>query len=391
MAIWLAFRNLIHSKARTAVGTAGVTFAVVLLFMQLGFLGSIQSTSSQIFDALEFDLVIRSPDYLHLAAARTIPRQRLREAQSIAGVKTVSPFFIQVNEWSHPDPASNYRNMILTMGVRPSDPVFLLPELQKKTVRLRSSADIMIDRKTKRDFGAANGVAFSNDDIGRSTELGGKRVTIVDHYELGAGFAADGSVVMNEDCFLRVTPGWEREEVSMGFVTVEEEVDPKVVAARIRKTLPASFNANDVEVVPRGRVLKEEREYWMWGTPVGNIFCVGVGIACLVGVVIVYQVLASDVMYRMSEYATMKAIGYTDGTLSCVVICQAVILALMGFLPGWLIANSLYAVTRQITQLPIEMSSERLMSVLSMTICVCVASAIGANRKLRKAAPADLF
>src|SRR5208283_1763479 len=87
----LAWYNLTYNKARTAVAAAGVSFAVVLVFMQLGFLGSVETTVTRFFDAMNFDLLLRSPNYLHLSDTRFFPLQRLYQAAEVDGVKSAVP------------------------------------------------------------------------------------------------------------------------------------------------------------------------------------------------------------------------------------------------------------------------------------------------------------
>ena len=90
----LAWHNLTHNKARTAVAAAGVALAVVLVFMQLGFLGSVETTVTRFFDAMNFDLLLRSPKYLHLSDTRVFPLLRLYQAAEVPGVRHATPIEI---------------------------------------------------------------------------------------------------------------------------------------------------------------------------------------------------------------------------------------------------------------------------------------------------------
>jgi len=128
----LAWKNLVHNKVRTAVALAGVGFAVILIFMQLGFLGAVRKTATQIYDALEFDLMLRSPTYLHLTEPRAFPRERVFQAASLPEVKKAKPFYLGLSEWQAPQPddarpdewQGDWRG-IITMGVDPNDPPFI--------------------------------------------------------------------------------------------------------------------------------------------------------------------------------------------------------------------------------------------------------------------------
>ena len=79
---------------------------------------------------------------------------------------------------------------------------------------------------------------------------------------------------------------------------------------------------------------EEDLRYQQTRRPTGIIFGFGVLIGVLVGLVIVYQVLSTDVADHLREYATFKAMGYGPGFFLGVVFEEALILGIMGFMPG---------------------------------------------------------
>lgn len=107
--------------------------------------------------------------------------------------------------------------------------------------------------------------------------------------------------------------------------------------------------------------------------------------------IIVYQILFSDVSDHLQEYATLKAMGYTDGYLFKVVIQEAGILAVLGFVPGLLLCLGLYRLAGDATSLPIVMTWSRGVAVLGLTVGMCWFSGAMALRKVRAADPADVF
>lgn len=380
----LAWSNLNHNQFRTAVALSGVAFAVVLIFMQLGFLGAVQSTATLIYDALDFDLAIRSKEYLHLSDPRNFPRRRLYQAESHAGVKQASPFYIELSQWRNP--ISGNSRGILAMGVKPGDPVFKTGEMDEKSSLLVDPEFLLIDRKSRREFGPADGKTFGNRDKGVETEVAARQVRIVGHFALGAGLAADGAVLFSDRGFVRVVPGRTLENVSLGLVKLEEGADPQTVARELAELLP-----EDVDVLTRDQVVAFELDRWVNETSVGVIFQLGVLVAFLVGIAIVYQVLSSDVANHLAEYATLKAMGYRDSYLAGVVLQQAVALAVLGFVPGLVFSLLLYAVTSYFANIPIEMNLLRAVVVLGLAILMCVLSGLGALRKVQSVDPADLF
>ncbi len=110
-----------------------------------------------------------------------------------------------------------------------------------------------------------------------------------------------------------------------------------------------------------------------------------------VGVILVYQVLSTDVNAHVREYATFKALGYRNYYLLGVVFEQTLILAALGFIPGVAVSLGLYQMTRTATNLPMYMTAIRGFHVLVLTIIMCSISGLIATRKLRSADPADMF
>ena len=384
MRIPLAWLNLVHSKVRTALAVAGVAFAVVLIFMQLGFLGSAEQSATLVFESLDFDVLIRSRHYLHLIASRTFPRDRLDQAKSTPSVDRATPVYLVSDFWRNPHDGS--KRAMLIIGVNPTDPVFLVQDIQRKLALLTLPEFVLVDQKSRREFGPQDQRRFGDADIGAETELAQKQVRIVGHFMLGMGFVADGDVVTSIQGFQRFRPRQAPQEVSLGLVKVQPGADPEAVAADLRTSLP-----EDVETLTRADVLGREVRHWVWETSIGLIFQLGVVVALVVGTAIVYQVLSSDVTNHLPEYATLKAMGYSGNYLASVVLQQAVVLAVLGFLPGFAVSAALYALTRATARIPIDMTLSRVLFVLGLTIVMCTISGLGALRKVRSADPADLF
>ncbi len=384
MRVLLAWRNLLHHKVRTTLAVTGVALAVVLMFMQLGFLGAVQATATLVYDALDFDLVIRSPNYLHLADARSFPRNRLAQAAGLEQVQWIAPFYADVTQWRNPRDGTP--RAILALGVAPGDHVFTLPEIDRQRQPLHVDQFVLIDRRSRREFGPMDGRQFGDGDVGVEAELARSRVRIVGHYALGSGLAADGAVVMSDRGFARAMPGRSIDEVSLGLVKLIPGADADDAAARLRGMLP-----DDVEVLTRHQVRQFELDRWVNQTSLGVIFQLGVALAMVVGTAIVYQVLVSDVARHIAEYATLKALGYRFGYLAGVVLQQALTLAVAGFVPGLLVSLALYALTGYLANVPLNMTLMRVAIVFGLTLAMCAASGWGALRKMRTADPADLF
>jgi putative ABC transport system permease protein len=137
--------------------------------------------------------------------------------------------------------------------------------------------------------------------------------------------------------------------------------------------------------------MDREVAYWAAATPIGYVFTFGAIMGLVVGAIVVYQILFAGITDHLAEYATMKAMGYTNGYLARVVLMQAVILAVAGFVPGVAIAEWLYSVTRSATRMPMVLTPPGAASILLATVVLCAVSGLIAMRKLRAADPAEVF
>ena len=207
----LAWKNLVYNKVRTAVALAGVGFAVILIFMQMGFLGAVRKTATQIYDALDFDLMLRSPAYLHLTEPRAFPRERVFEAQSLPIVRQARFVLSWPVRMAGPPSRTTCGPKTGTASGGASSRWASTRTTRRScrqicSARLSKLTDarfLLIDSKSKPEYGPKNKVRFGEEDIGVETALSGKRARIVGVVELGTGLAANGACILNFDGFAR--------------------------------------------------------------------------------------------------------------------------------------------------------------------------------------------
>lgn len=416
----LAWKNLTHNRVRTAIGVAGVGFAVILIFMQIGFKGAIRKTATQIYDALDFDLMLRSPAYLHLTEPRAFPRSRIHQAASLPEVVKVRPFYLGLTEWQAPvlhgeallnaDDVAKERTGqwrgIIAMGTDPNDPAFVHADIRQQARKLSDSRFVLIDSKSKAEYGPAAGETFSEADLGVETSLGPERIQIVGLFRLGTGMASNGACLTNPAGYIRACPWQSIDQVNFGLLKLRDPSNAEVVKQRLQQmygipttrphhdsstpTVGELTNSN-VEILTRAEVNAVEEYRWVVDTPLGQIFTLGVWVAMFVGVAIVYQVLSTDIANMMGEYATLKAMGYSNRYLTSVVLQQSVLLALVGYIPSLAISSGLYWFVEKQSGMPMYMTLQIVFTVLLLAIAICVVSGMAALRKLYQADPADLF
>jgi putative ABC transport system permease protein len=217
-------------------------------------------------------------------------------------------------------------------------------------------------------------------------EVGQRDVDVVGLIEIGPSFGADGNLVLSEVNFRRLVKERQVSSIDLVAIKLVPGSDIRATQARLRALLPP-----DVAVLTQPELLAHERAYWEEATPIGFIFAFGSLMGLIVGMVIVYQILFSDIAGHLKEYATLKAMGYSGFYLSRVVLGAALILAVAGFLPGLAVSTFLYDVVGSATFLPLAMTAPLAMGVFAMIFTMCAIAGLLATRKLRDANPADMF
>lgn len=380
----LGWLQLTRQKGRLLVAVSGVAFADLLMLMQLGFQSALFNSATRLHDSLKADLVLLSPQALNLQDLSTFTRRRLYQAMDVPGVATAEPIYNSLVTWKNPQ--TNRKTQVMIIGFNPDKPAFDLPEVNQNIDAIKLPDTILFDEATRGEYEQAIAQIKQGEVV--KTEIKGRTITIADIFKVGASFAADGTLMTSDQNFLRLFPRQDSASVNLGLIRLKPGYEPEEVAAKIKYHLA---NADDIKVLTKEEFIQFEKAYWQTNTPIGFIFSLGAMMGFVVGVIIVYQVLSTDVNAHIKEYATFKAMGYRNFFLLSVVFEQAIILALLGFIPGAAISTGLYALTRNATNLPLYMTVARAIQVQIMTIIMCMISGAVATRKVQSADPADMF
>ncbi|MBC7637872.1 MAG: FtsX-like permease family protein [Acetobacteraceae bacterium] len=206
-------------------------------------------------------------------------------------------------------------------------------------------------------------------------------------FVIGGGMTTDGYLIVSDQTFLKLFPRRVAGEPNHILLRLEPGADREAVTAELRERIP------QYDTVARSleTAMAKDTAFQTTQKPVGVIFGFGAIIGIMVGCIIVYQVLSTDVADHLREYATFKAIGYPQSFFLGIVFEEAFILAVFGFVPAVIITTGLYAIIAAATGLPLNMTVARAIGVLLGTIAMCALSGAVATRRLAKANPADLF
>jgi putative ABC transport system permease protein len=377
----LAWLNLVHGKARLLTAVAGVALAVVIMFIQVGFLNGLYDTQTRLVRLMNADLVLVSKRQEALLPPRPFPRRRLVQARGRAGVRAACALYVEEYRVAWKSTWGREHRYVVC-GFDPADAAFLIPEVARQADALRRPDTALLDADSK---GAENAWA-----PGATAELSGHRLRVVGTFILGPDLRADGTALVSDRTFFKCFPDRGRgpapSRVTFGLLRLEPGADPVAVRDALRRDLPG-----DVRVLTRQELADLVRDYWATNQPIGYVFGLGTLVGFAIGVVICYQVLYTAVVERYPQYATLKAIGYGNGFLARVVLQEALYLALLGFVPGLLASAAVYAGLEAVSGLVLRLTPARVALLLAFTCAMCGASGALAVRKLLRSDPAEVF
>ena len=378
----LAWRQLRAERARLLSAIAGVMFACVLVFMQLGFRSALFDSATALPQALRGELFLVHPLTTALFRPESFPRVRAYQTLAIPQVAVAVPIYMAQTIWRNP--VNGTHRAIQLIGFDTEAGAVSFPGLAALIPALKRPDTIAFDWKSRPEFGPVPAMIAANGPL--KVQIGNREVEIVGTVALGASFGADGNAVMSETNFRRIAKDRAVSNIDLVALRLRDGADPAAVQRALTALLPA-----DVRVVTHDQLVAWERNYWETATPIGFIFAFGSLMGLIVGMVIVYQILFADVASHLAEYATLKAMGFSAGYLRLVVMGAAAILAGLGFVPGVLASAGLYNVVAKATLLPLRMQADRGILVLALIFGMCAVAGLLAMRKLRDADPADMF
>jgi putative ABC transport system permease protein len=378
----LAWLQLKREKTRLAVALAGIAFADILMFMQLGFRDSLYYSNVRFHSSLQGDIVLINPQSSALLSMKPFSQRRLYRALDLQAVQSVHPLYLDYTSWKNP--ITGIPRNLLVIGFNPQSNVLKLQGLEENLEKIKIPDVVLYDRSSRQEYGPI-AAKFEQGKL-VTAEVRRRLIKVGGLFTLGASFGADGNLITSDVNFLRIFFNRQPGLIDIGLIRLKPGANAEAVAKELRNYLPP-----DVRILTKQEYIDKERNFWASSTAIGFIFTLGTIMGFIVGTVIVYQILYTEVADHLVEYATLKAIGYAQEYLLIVILQEALILAILGYIPGLAFSLFLYQQARQATLLPVYMSAARAIQVLILTIIMCFISGAIAVRKLRYADPADIF
>ena len=378
----IAWLQLTYRKTRLLVTTIGVTFAVLLMFIQLGFRDGLFEDAVTIHKTLQADLVLIHADTERFFEMQPFPRRYLYNISAINGIASVNPFYFGIGNLKNPE--TFVSRPIAVCAFMPDKPVLNLPEVNQQTEIIKRHNTVLFDRLSRPDYGL---IAASFAPSGTvSIELSNHQTKIGGLFSLGGGVMSAGGLVITSDLNFSQIFNQPLEKVSMGVIKLQPGVDAKDIIKEASKNL-----SPDVKIMTLAEFMQLEKEVLAQSTPIGFIFNMGTVIGCVFGGIIVYQILFTQISDSLYIYATFKAIGYANVFLIKVVLQQAILMSLIGYIPGFSFCLYIYNFVQDSTRLPMNMTFQRALIVMVLTIIMCSLAGLLAMNKLHSADPAELF
>ncbi len=378
----LAWLQLMSDRRRFFAAIAGIGFAVIMMMFQLGLHEALLNGAVVVHRHLRADLVMLSGQYDFVAVNQPFTERRLQQARALAEVESVAVLHTRQALWRHPLTGKLQQMMVL--GLRVGEAPLALPELERSGAVLQRLGSVLFDRVSRPQYGPvaellANGGAFE-------TEVNQRRVRVEGLFALGTTLAVDANLAMSEQTFQGLFPDTPPGLINVGLIRLREGADAKAVRDVLRERL-----LPDVQILTRDDYGQLEKNYWTKRTPLGFAIGASMVVGLIVGAVIVYQILYTDVTEHLPEYATLKAMGYDDGFFIRLVLGQALVLTLGGYVPGVLVSAVLYRLMGLATNIAPHLTIGNLLIVLLLTAGMCAAAGMLATRRLRHARPAEIF
>lgn len=376
----LAWSQLSHQKIRLLVAVSGISFANILIFMQLGFRAAMFDGVTRVPENIQGDLFLVNSGSKYLGN-QSFPKNQLYRVSAISGIAAAEPFYYTQTSWINP--WNQELTDVTVIAFNPSQPVMMLPEVNQQLARIEQPDTVLFDSKSLASLGPVAEAVNRGETV--STESAGRKIWVGGLFSLGSSLFKRGHIVTSDINYLRMFGEDNANNIQAGILTLNSDANKNQIVQQLQSILPT-----DIKVLNRQEFIALENNYWS-KQPAGVIFNFGTVMGFVVGVIIVYQVLYSDVNDHLPEYATLKAIGYSDMQLLSVVFQEAMILAVFGFLPGFGCSIALYGLLGNLTRIAVIMRPDVALQVFVLTVVMCLVSAAIAARKLQSADPADVF
>lgn len=378
----LAWRNLVSNKLRLVRSIAGIGFAVLLMLVQLGFERGFFDASLGMLRELDGDLFVMRASKYRFGSEDPFKAADLARASEVAGVAGVTPLYAAWQRFLWKEPSGDKTYLVQGFGFDPDHPPFSIPELRRQSELLKPLDTVIVDRRSRPFLGMDSGAT--------ATEINGRPVRIVGSYALGPDFMSNGTVMMSERTYAAVLAGnpdfLRHFPVEFGVVRLRPGADLAAVQQALGAALPS-----ELRVLSKAQLEAFELSFQSDLSSAGPIFWMGTIVGFIVGMLISYQIIYTDLSDQLPQYATLRGMGYGSRYLVLVVFQQAAFAAVAAYIPAWLLCLLVYHVIGELALMPLQMTFYVTVVSFALTLGMCLVSAALAIRRVIAVDPAEVF
>jgi len=374
--ISIARKMLLHKKARLAMSLSAMAFTVVIMLMEMGFFNGINDSQARLATYFNADLVMMDMRSIHLNKYATMDRSRMMQAMGFEDVVEVVPVYKALVGMKNPQ--TGLTKVIFVMAFPPDSNPLGFPNGEQVGAALKKQGTVVFDTKSRRIFGKI--------ELGQDIEISDRKYRVGGFVELGPNFSIDGTILMSDATWLRGRWDRESDRIAYGLLRTRAGSDIPALKQRILDRLP-----KDILVLTPEEMRRREVIHTIKAVPLGAIFGVGMVIGFVIGVIICYQILYNEITDHMPQYATLRAMGFSDRFLRKTVVQEALWLSALGFIPGLAFGYLLYAVIEYYTGILMFLTIGRIAVIFFFTIVMCTIGGLIAVKRVTSADPATLY
>lgn len=369
----LARRNLFHDKVRLAVTLTGIVFSVVLIVVQLGLFIGFTTATSNLIDHSGADLWITAKNVPYVEMGVAFSERKLNQVRAAAGVADAQKVIARFSQWKRHDGA---QESVQVVGINVDDPLERPWNLVEGRVEdLKSPDAVIMDELYKQKLGVTR--------VGEVFEIGGYRARVVGFTRGIRSFTTSPYVFTtfkNAQNFARM-----REDQTL-FILVK--VAPGANVGEVRRDLLA--RVKDVDVLTTAEFSHMTTFYWMFTTGAGVAVLIAAVLGLVVGFVVVAQTIYATTMDHIREFGTLKAIGAPNSYVYRVIMKQAAISAVIGYVLGMIVSVFVVHGSEK-GGAAILMPTPMAVGMFFLTLAMCIGAALVSINKVTRIDPAMVF
>jgi putative ABC transport system permease protein len=314
----IALRSLFHDRSKLFGAVAGVSFAALLVIVQLGTFAGFMDTSSSMIAHMGGDVWVMPRGTEVMDSVETLGPASRALALAHPCVARVRPL---VFTWALIRLPGGARNSVRMIGIQPGDePILPWSFARGVPSDLRPPMRIAIDGI---DLGKLH---IEGDPIGAQLEIGGQTATVAAVSRGVRSFTLLPFIFAKIEDARRMT-GMSDGEANYWVLDLKDKSCEADVIRSIERD-------GALAAVPQPEWLARTQHYWVVGSGAGAVVAFSAMLGLIVGIVIVGQTLYSMTKDYRRELATLKAVGGSDAEVVGFVAWQAGFLATVGIVVG---------------------------------------------------------